>query len=62
MRKAPRAAGGIFILTAGLLLLGGCKQSGQKSGSPAELKTEVDKISYSIGTQFGQQLKQSEVI
>ena len=54
MRKAPWAAGGFFILTAGLLLLGGCKQSG--------LKTEVDKISYSIGTQIGQNFKQGEVI
>jgi len=62
MHKAPLAACGICTLAAGLLLLSGCLPSGKKSEAPAELKTEVDKISYSIGTQIGQNLKQSEVI
>ena len=38
-----------------------CGKSDTKDGSSKEIESEQDKISYSLGTQFGNSLKQQKI-
>jgi FKBP-type peptidyl-prolyl cis-trans isomerase len=61
MHKARLLTTTLFMLFIVSLILAACAKSGKKPEGKIELKNDVDKISYSIGTQIGQNFKQNDI-
>ncbi|MCE5252543.1 FKBP-type peptidyl-prolyl cis-trans isomerase [bacterium] len=51
----------LFMLVIVSLLMAACVKSDKKAGGPITLTTDIDKISYSIGTQIGTNFKQNKI-
>ncbi|MFC1573626.1 FKBP-type peptidyl-prolyl cis-trans isomerase [Candidatus Latescibacterota bacterium] len=57
MLKVPAAESVFLVLLFLSFTIAACNSGGGKSDGPLDLKTEMDKVSYSIGTQLGTSFK-----